>query len=73
MKKALALLLLLSLSYSFSQVKNELTNTLWEQEGYDRILKIGDSDYIYYNKDNYSCSELVQGDFNGRFKIIQHN
>ena len=72
MKKTFALLLILTLSNSCSQVKKELTNSLWEQEGYDRILKIGDSDYIYYNKDNYSCSELAQGDFNGRFKIIQH-
>ena len=65
MRKAFALLLLLTLSNSCSQLEKELTNTRWEQEGYDRILKIGDSDYIYYNKDNYSCSELVQGDFNG--------
>ena len=57
---------------SFFQVKEELKNTLWEQEGYNRILKIGDSDYTYFNKDNFSCSELVQGDFNGRFKIIHH-
>ena len=72
MKKTFALLLILILHNSYSQVKNELRNSLWEQDGYDRILKIGDSDYIYFNKDNYSCSELVQGDFNGRFKTIEH-
>ncbi len=71
MKNALTLLLILTLSYSFSQVKKELKNTFWEQKGYDRILKIGVSDYSYYNIDNHSCSKLVQGDFNSRFKIIQ--
>jgi len=50
MKKTFALLLILTLSNSCSQEKKELTNSLWEQEGYDRILKIGDSDYIYYNQ-----------------------
>ena len=33
MKKTFALLLILTLSNSCSQVKKELTNSLWEQEG----------------------------------------
>ena len=71
--KTLSLLFFLTLSYSFSQLKKELTNTLWEQEGYDRILQIQDSTYIYFNRDSFSCSPLVQGNFNGRFKMVYHD
>ena len=64
-------LIFFSLSSSFSQEK-EIKNTIWEQEGYDRILKIKDTTYTYYNFDKYGCSILVQGDFEGRFKVIDY-
>lgn len=64
-------LLFFSLSSSFSQ-EVEIKNTIWEQEGYDRILKIEDTTYTYYNYDKYGCSILVQGDFEGRFKVIDY-
>ena len=79
MKKLLILLLFIPLtsfgkfnSDSFYHLNEELKNSLWEQEGYDRILKIDDSEYIYFNKDNFSCPELVKGDFKSRFKIVYH-
>ena len=59
------------MSSSFSQ-EVEIKNTIWEQEGYDRILKIEDTTYTYYNYDKYGCSILVQGDFEGRFKVIDY-
>lgn len=64
-------LIFFSLSSSFSQ-EVEIKNTIWEQEGYDRILKIEDTTYTYYNYDKYGCSILVQGDFEGRFKVIDY-
>ena len=67
-----SLLLFLSLSYSFSQ-EEEIKNTIWEQEGYDRILKIEDTTYTYYNYDKYGCSKLVEGNFEGRFKVVDFN
>lgn len=60
------------LSCSFSQ-EEEIKNTIWEQEGYDRILKIEDTTYTYYNYDKYGCSILVQGDFEGRFKVVDYD
>ena len=56
----------------FSQ-EEEIKNTIWEQEGYDRILKIEDTTYTYYNYDKYGCSILVQGDFEGRFKVVDYD
>lgn len=64
-------LIFFSLSSSFSQ-EVKIKNTIWEQEGYDRILKIEDTTYTYYNYDKYGCSILVQGDFEGRFKVIDY-
>lgn len=60
------------LTLSFSQVKEELKNTLWEQVGYDRILKINDTSYTYFNVDKYNCSKLVQGNFVGRFSVVDY-
>lgn len=65
-------LFLFLLSCSFSQ-EEEIKNTIWEQEGYDRILKIEDTTYTYYNYDKYGCSILVQGDFEGRFKVVDYD
>ncbi len=62
--------LLFTTTSLYSQIPNELQNTIWEQEGYDRILKIKDSSYSYLNADAYTCSVLAKGDFNGRFEII---
>lgn len=56
-----------------SQIPENLQNTNWEQEGYDRILKINDSTYSYFNSNDYTCSILVEGDFKGRFKVIDIN
>ena len=64
-------LIFFSLSFSFSQ-EVEIKNTIWEQEGYDRILKIEDTTYTYYNYDKYGCSIFFQGDFEGRFKVIDY-
>ncbi|MFD1095582.1 S41 family peptidase [Salegentibacter chungangensis] len=67
----LILLILLSASAKlYSQIPDKLKHSTWEQEGYDRVLDIKDSTYAYYNKNEFSCSSLVQGNFNGRFRII---
>lgn len=56
-----------------SQIPREIQHTVWEQEGYDRILKINDSTYSYFNSNKYLCSELVAGAFEGRFNIVEFN
>ncbi len=65
--------MLLIVSKLHSQVPSNIQNTTWKQEGYDRILKLKDSTYSYYNFNQYHCSALVKGDFNGRFKIVDIN
>ncbi|MBZ9728430.1 S41 family peptidase [Salegentibacter sp. JZCK2] len=55
----------------YSQIPTDLKNTIWIQEGYERALKMEDSTYSYFNFNKYNCSELVQGKFKGRFKIIK--
>ena len=65
--------LILISSQLYSQIPDKLQNTSWEQEGYDRILKINDSTYSYFNSNDYTCSILVEGDFEGRFKVIDIN
>lgn len=62
--------LILISSKLYSQIPDKLQNTNWEQEGYDRILKINDSTYSYLNSNDYTCSILVEGDFKGRFEVI---
>ncbi|SFF76288.1 Tricorn protease C1 domain-containing protein [Salegentibacter agarivorans] len=54
----------------YSQIPESLKNTVWTQEGYDRILKIEDSTYSYFNIDKYDCATLVDGKFAGRFRIV---
>lgn len=51
-------------------VPKKLMNTLWVQQAYDRILKINDSTYSYYNIDQIGCKPLVEGLFHERFKVI---
>lgn len=48
----------------------QLKNTTWIQEGYERCLKIGDSTYTYYNVNNMDCKVLADGPLSGRFKIV---
>jgi len=36
-------------------------------------LKIEDTTNTYYNYDKYGCSILVQGDFEGRFKVVDYD
>lgn len=65
--------LILISSKIYSQIPEQLQNTIWEQEGYDRVLKINRTTYSYYNSNEFNCSILAEGDFNGRFEIIKIN
>jgi C-terminal processing protease CtpA/Prc len=65
--------LILISSKVYSQIPDRLKNTNWEQEGYDRVLAIKDSRYFYYNLNDYTCSILAEGDFKGRFEVIDIN
>lgn len=66
--------LIFSMVYCHAQQHNELLkNTSWIQEGYGRVLEIRDSGYTYYNISTLDCKPMVEGKFNGRFKIISLN
>lgn len=52
------------------EIPKSLTNTVWKQQGYDRILKIKDSTYSYYNINSVTCKPLVEGVFKDRFKMV---
>ncbi len=53
--------------------KNKSVTGIWTQEGYGRIIEITDSTYTYYNTTQNSCSSLVAGKLNERFKIVRFN
>lgn len=53
--------------------QQQIQNSSWLQQGYDRALVIKDSTYVYYNLDNVSCKTLVEGNFDGRFTIVSIN
>ena len=63
---SLLTMFLISLSL-YAQVPNNMKHTVWNQEGYGRILKIQDSTYTYFNISQYSCEPLAEGIFKGRF------
>jgi hypothetical protein len=72
--KLISLLTIFLISLSLcAQVPNNIKYTVWNQEGYNRILKIQDSTYTYFNINQYNCESLVEGIFKGRFKIINSN
>jgi carboxyl-terminal processing protease len=52
------------------EIPKSLTNTVWKQQGYDRVLKIKDSMYSYYNINSVTCKALAEGVFNGRFHVV---
>ena len=66
---SLLTMFLISLSL-YAQVPNNMKHTVWNQEGYGRILKIQDSTYTYFNISQYSCEPLAEGIFKGRFEVI---
>lgn len=55
---------------SAQKIPTSLTNTVWLQQGYDRILTIKDSEYVYYNINSVTCKPLAEGNFNDRFRLI---
>lgn len=63
-------LTLLGFSISAQKIPKSLTNTIWLQQGYDRIVAIKDSTYAYYNINSVTCKPVAEGDFKGRFKLI---
>lgn len=74
--KLLSLMLIisiLSISSLSSQIPENLQNSIWQQEGYGRILKIENTTYSYYNYDTFNCSVLVEGEFRSRFEIIDQS
>lgn len=70
MNTAFTILCLLGSGLYAQIIPKKLMNTLWVQQGYDRILKINDSTYSYYNIDQTGCKPLVQGLFCERFKLV---
>ncbi|MDH6253461.1 carboxyl-terminal processing protease [Chryseobacterium sp. H1D6B] len=52
------------------EIPKSLTNTVWKQQGYDRVLEIKDSTYSYYNINSVACKALAEGIFNGRFRVV---
>lgn len=52
------------------QILAPLANTVWRQQGYDRVLEIKDSTFSYYNINSVTCKPLAEGAFNGRFRLI---
>lgn len=63
-------LALLGSEVAAQKIPESLTNTVWLQQGYDRILTIKDSTYSYYNINSVTCKSLVEGSFNDRFKVV---
>lgn len=55
---------------SAQKIPMSLTNTVWLQQGYDRILTIKDSTYVYYNINSVTCKPLAEGSFNDRFRLV---
>jgi hypothetical protein len=52
------------------KIPESLTNTVWLQQGYDRILTIKDSTYSYNNINTVTCKPLVEGNFKDRFQLV---
>lgn len=69
-KKFLAFCTLFYAISGFAQQIKVPNNSSWLQEGYDRVLTIKDSDYVYYNLDNLNCKALAEGNFSGRFSVV---
>ncbi|MEP6806587.1 MAG: S41 family peptidase [Flavobacterium sp.] len=61
---------LLQTIQGFTQQINHLQNGIWLQEGYDRVLTIKDTAYVYYNLDPVNCKALAEGNFKGRFSVV---
>lgn len=52
------------------EIPKSLSNTVWLQQGYDRILTLKDSTYSYYNINSVTCKPMIDGVFRDRFKIV---
>lgn len=61
---------LLGVEAAAQKIPKSLANTVWLQQGYDRILTIKDSTYSYYNINSVTCKSLVEGNFNDRFQLV---